>query len=129
MLELLIIVTVRGLALALRGHQELVLENLALRQQLMAMKRTTKRLSLATRDRLFWITLAQIWRNWRTALVLSRSADLSHRHRGDESDAPHWPSYITTDNDSSAANLMRVSPSCLIRTGPHAETTFGLGGF
>ena len=50
MLELFI-VTVRGLALALCGHQELVLENLALRQQLMAMKRTTKRVSLATRDR------------------------------------------------------------------------------
>ena len=43
MLELL---TVTGLALALglRGHRALVLENLALRQQLMAMTRATARL-------------------------------------------------------------------------------------
>ena len=40
MLELLI-VAARALALALRGHRELVLENLALRQQLAAMTRTT----------------------------------------------------------------------------------------
>ena len=38
MLQLLIVVG-RALALGLRGHRELVLENLALRQQLMAMKR------------------------------------------------------------------------------------------
>ena len=56
MLELLIVIG-RALALALRGHRELVLENLALRQQLTAMKRTTKRPRLQTRDRLFWIAL------------------------------------------------------------------------
>ena len=54
MLELLIVV-VRALALALRGHRELVLENLALRQQLAALRRTTKRARLRTCDRLFWI--------------------------------------------------------------------------
>jgi hypothetical protein len=37
MLQLLMIVC-RALALALCGHREVVLENLALRQQLMAMK-------------------------------------------------------------------------------------------
>jgi hypothetical protein len=34
----LLIAVVRGLALVLRGHRELVLENVALRQQLAAMK-------------------------------------------------------------------------------------------
>ena len=52
MLELLIVVG-RALALSLRGHRELVLENLALRQQLRAVKRTTKRPHLGMRDRLF----------------------------------------------------------------------------
>jgi hypothetical protein len=42
MLELLLIAA-RALALALRGHRELVLENLALRQQLTAMKRSANR--------------------------------------------------------------------------------------
>jgi hypothetical protein len=45
----------RAFALACRGHHELVLENLALRQQLGALKRTTKRPRLRTVDRVFWI--------------------------------------------------------------------------
>ena len=54
MLQLLIVVG-RALALGLRGHRELVLENLALRQQLMAMKRANSRPRLQARDRLFSI--------------------------------------------------------------------------
>jgi hypothetical protein len=46
MLELLIVIG-RALALALRGHRELVLEHLALRQQLTMMRRTTSRPHLA----------------------------------------------------------------------------------
>ena len=52
MLGLLIVVG-RALAVGLRGHRELVLENLALRQQLTAMKRATRRPRLQARDRLF----------------------------------------------------------------------------
>jgi hypothetical protein len=36
------------------------LENLALRQQLTAMKRATKRPHLQARDRLFWIGVARL---------------------------------------------------------------------
>jgi len=46
MLELLLIVA-RALALALRGHRELILENLALRQQLTAMKRSANRRAIS----------------------------------------------------------------------------------
>ena len=42
MVQLLMVVR-RAPALALRGHREVVLENLALRQQLMAMKRANSR--------------------------------------------------------------------------------------
>src|SRR5262249_55402371 len=73
MLELLIVV-VRGLALMLCGHRDLVLENVALRQQLAAMQRAHKRVSLQTRDRLSWIALAHGWRNWRLALVFVQPA-------------------------------------------------------
>ena len=44
---------IRAVGLACRGHHELVLENLALRQQLNALKRTTSRPQLRPRDRLF----------------------------------------------------------------------------
>jgi putative transposase len=71
----------RALTLACRGHEELVLENMALRQQLRAMKRTTKRPRLRTRDRLSWIVLARFWRNWRTALVLVQPDTVVRWHR------------------------------------------------
>jgi hypothetical protein len=48
-------VIVRALALACRGHQELVLENLALREQLSAFKRRSARPPVRRLDRLFWI--------------------------------------------------------------------------
>jgi hypothetical protein len=60
MLELLILIA-RALALAFRGHRELVLENLALRQQLATLKRSVRRPHVQTRDRLFWIALGHSW--------------------------------------------------------------------
>jgi putative transposase len=80
MLELLIVIG-HALALAFRGPRELVLENMALRQQLTALRRTTKRPHLQTRDRLFWIALARSWRNWRTALVLVQPDTVVRWHR------------------------------------------------
>ena len=79
MLELLIVV-VRALTLALRGHHELVLENLALRQQLAAFQRTT-RCRFRARDRLFWMALARSWRNWRTALMVVQPDTVIRWHR------------------------------------------------
>src|SRR5215470_16803730 len=79
MLELLIVV-VRALTLVLRGHRELVLENLALRQQLAAYHRTT-RCRLRARERLFWIILAQSWKNWRTAVVFVQPDTVVRWHR------------------------------------------------
>jgi putative transposase len=80
MLELLVLMC-RAVALACRGHRELVLENLALRQQLRAVKRTTKRPHLRANDRLFWIALAQIWQNWRTAVVFVQPDTVVRWHR------------------------------------------------
>jgi|SRR5262245_2853172 len=77
----LLIVVVRGVALVLRGHRELVLENVALRQQLAAMKRDQKRVPLNTGDRLSWIALAHSWRNWRTALVFVQPDTVVRWHR------------------------------------------------
>src|SRR2546430_1433843 len=79
MLELLIVV-VRAVMLALRGHRELVLENLALRQQLAAVHRTTQ-CRLRARDRLFWMALARSWRNWRTALIVVQPDTVIRWHR------------------------------------------------
>jgi putative transposase len=52
------------------GHQQLALENLALRQQLAVYKRRLSRPKLRSTDRLFWVGLAKVWAAWRQALVI-----------------------------------------------------------
>ena len=64
-----LVVFVRSLALICAGHRAVAFENLALRQQLAVFKRTIKRPSLRSRDRLFWMALAHAWQDWRTALL------------------------------------------------------------
>src|SRR5229473_4076772 len=59
----------------------LVTENLALRQQLMVLHRTTNRPRLRHRDRLFWITLLRLWPNWRCLLVIVKPETVIKWHR------------------------------------------------
>ena len=65
----LILLIVRAIVVTCRGHQDLVLENMALRQQLRMLQRAA-RPRLRTRDRMFWVLLARAWPRWRSALVL-----------------------------------------------------------
>ena len=53
-----------------RGHPALVIENLALRQQLSVYRRKQKRPRLTRWDRLFWIALAGHWKGWRKSLFI-----------------------------------------------------------
>jgi len=62
--------TLRFIILILAGHKQIALENAALRQQLTILKRTQPRPKLRHHDRLFWIVLMKIWKQWRTALVI-----------------------------------------------------------
>jgi hypothetical protein len=47
------------------GRRQLVLENVALRQQLAVYKRAVKRPKLRRTDRLFWVVLSRLWTGWR----------------------------------------------------------------
>ena len=62
----------RLICLLLGGHQQVALENLALRQQLAILRRNRPRPRLGERDRFFWIALRRVWKSWRTALVIVR---------------------------------------------------------
>ena len=53
-----------------KDHRGVVLENLALRQQLSIYKRKHKRPRFVDRDRWFWATLSVLWKDWRRALVV-----------------------------------------------------------
>src|SRR5215469_8659525 len=52
-----------------RSRQNLLIENLALRQQLAVFKRQHSRPKRAARDKLFWVVLRRCWRSWKTALI------------------------------------------------------------
>jgi transposase InsO family protein len=79
MIELILLV-VRGVLVACRGHHDLVLENMALRQQLRVLQRTA-RPRVCSRDRLFWVLLARAWRSWRSALVVVQPETVIRWHR------------------------------------------------
>jgi len=76
-----LLVILRSIGLICRGHRAVALENLALRQQLAALKRTVNRPQLSTGDRLFWILLAKGWREWRSALVVVQPDTVVRWHR------------------------------------------------
>lgn len=59
----------------------LTAENLALRHQLLVLKRAQKRPHLKDRDRVFWIILRRIWPQWRNALVIVSPDTVVRWHR------------------------------------------------
>jgi hypothetical protein len=71
----------RMLGLLCRGHRAVVLENVALRQQLSVLRRTVRRPHLRTSDRLFWVLLAKTWQDWRTALIIAQPDTVVRWHR------------------------------------------------
>ncbi len=68
-LILLFIFTIQGYA-----HRYLLLENIALRHQLLVYKRTIRRPALNNRDRLLWILLSRIWNGWQEHVALWQPA-------------------------------------------------------
>ncbi len=79
MLELIVLV-VRAIVAGCGGHHDLVLENIALRQQLRILQRAPQP-HLRPRDRMFWVLLSCAWRRWRTALVLVQPETVIRWHR------------------------------------------------
>src|SRR5437879_1679626 len=51
-------------------RRRLLLENLALRQQLAALKRRHPRPRLAAFDKLFWVFVRRFWSGWQQALII-----------------------------------------------------------
>jgi putative transposase len=67
----------------LRSRAALELENLALRHQIGLLQRSAaKRPKLTRWDRLLWIGLSRLWRDWRSALAIARPETVVSWHRG-----------------------------------------------
>jgi hypothetical protein len=60
---------------------ELMAEVLALRQQLAILNRAAKQPSFRFQDRLFWVTLAKCWQDWRSALLIVKPETVIKWHR------------------------------------------------
>lgn len=54
----------------LRSRRDLLLENLALRQQLAILAKKRPQSRLSSTDKLFWIVLRRLWPGWRRALLI-----------------------------------------------------------
>jgi putative transposase len=76
-----LLVLFRSIGPICSGRRAVALENLALRQQLAVFKRTVRRPQLRHRDRLFWMLLANAWRDWRTALIVVQPDTVVRWHR------------------------------------------------
>src|SRR5258708_36890036 len=64
-----------------RGRRSLLLENLALRQQLVALKRRHSRPSLGLFDKLFWVIARRVWSAWKQSLIIVTPETVVPWHR------------------------------------------------
>lgn len=65
----------------LRPRRDLMLENLALRQQILVLRRTNPKPPFSMLDRAFWVILYRKWENWRRPLALVKPETVIAWHR------------------------------------------------
>ena len=63
------------------SRRDLLLENLALRQQLVVLQRRKPKLRLARIDRLFWVAVRRLWPKWKQALIIVTPETVVRWHR------------------------------------------------
>ena len=78
---LLTTILVSALRVILRSRSDLVLENIALRQQLETMKRSRRRPQLDDADRAFWLAMRSAWLGWAARLILVQPDTVLRWHR------------------------------------------------
>ncbi len=88
---------------ALRSKHDLVLENLALRQQLAVLTRQRARTRTKPADRLFWSWLSRYWCDWRSTLVMVQPETVIRWHR------TAWRAYWTWKSRARHPGRPRIS--------------------
>ncbi|HZL69028.1 MAG TPA: hypothetical protein VFC29_17040 [Candidatus Limnocylindrales bacterium] len=63
------------------AREDLILENLALRQQLLALHAQRPRRRLTTSHKLFWVVLRRLWARWKEPLILVTPRTIVGWHR------------------------------------------------
>ena len=78
---ILLQLAVKAILSIFKTHQKLILENLALRQQLAVLNRSAKRPQLTPFDRMFWVVLSRIWSHWSETLLIVQPETVVRWHR------------------------------------------------
>jgi hypothetical protein len=107
----------RFVRLLLSGHQAVAIENVALRMQIAAIQRKRKRPLLTTLDRVFWVSLASLWSDWRHPLIYVQADTVVHWHR--ERFRRFWAQVVQAAAPASRSSRHRrlVSPCSAARFG------------
>ena len=69
------------LRLQFKARQDLILENLLLRQQIIILKRKTKRSKLKNIDRIILVWISKLWNDWKSALFIVKPDTLIGWHK------------------------------------------------
>ena len=77
LLRLIVVLLIR----VFRSRRDLLLENLALRQQLVVLKQRNPRPLVSTSDKLFWVILRRLGQEWKRALILVQPETVVRWHR------------------------------------------------
>jgi putative transposase len=71
----------RFLVASFKSRRNLLLENLALRHQLLVLNRTSKQPRLMPLDRALWAWLSQNWHAWKTHVLIVQPDTVIRCHR------------------------------------------------
>ena len=77
LLRLVVVLFIR----VFRSRRDLLLENLALRQQLVGLKQRHPRPQVSVSDKLFWVILRRFWPEWKGALIIFQPETVVRWHR------------------------------------------------
>ncbi len=78
---MVVTIVLRALRLVFRSRSELVLENIALKQQVDALKQKRPRPQLDDADRAFWVATRTAWNGWAERLVIVKPETVVKWHR------------------------------------------------
>jgi putative transposase len=77
----LIVLCLGMLVRLMRVRRSLLLENLALRQQLAVLKRQRPKPRIGLLDKLFWISVRRVWSGWKQSLIVVKPETVVRWHR------------------------------------------------
>jgi hypothetical protein len=101
----LVSLSARAIRAVCRRRADLVIENLALRQQVTLLKKALPRPPLDDVDRAFWVALRQSWPVWASRLVIVKADTVARWHR--ERFRRYWKKFLSAANRGGLALTAR----------------------